>query len=187
MLREQLHARQIIGMVIASMGIFMIVGSPHLAGHLTEVGLVVLAALFFAIFNIEIKQIGKFPRLALLGWASLIAAPQFFVLSFFLEQADFLKLQPLNITGTLSITYLIFSPIASFGLWFYLLQLYNINKVIPFAQLVPVFGVLSATLFLGEKLTPHMLIGGTMAISGVAIVAIKLPNKLLLAKKRLFD
>jgi O-acetylserine/cysteine efflux transporter len=45
--------------------------------------------------------------------------------------------------------------------------------VAPFGLLLPVFALMSSVLFLGERMTPKLIIGGLLAISGVAITQVK--------------
>jgi len=43
-------------------------------------------------------------------------------------------------------------------------------KTVIFNNLVPVFGVLLGWLLLGEQLTPSLIVGGLLAITGVFLV-----------------
>jgi O-acetylserine/cysteine efflux transporter len=42
-------------------------------------------------------------------------------------------------------------------------------RVAPFGLLLPVFAFIASVLFLGEHLTPKLIVGGLLTISGVAI------------------
>jgi O-acetylserine/cysteine efflux transporter len=43
------------------------------------------------------------------------------------------------------------------------------NRVAPpFALLLPVFAMAAGVLFLGERLTPTLIVGGLLALAGVA-------------------
>jgi O-acetylserine/cysteine efflux transporter len=53
---------------------------------------------------------------------------------------------------------------------------YNVNQVMPFTLLVPVFGVLSGVVFFDDRLTLPMLIGGLGTILGVAIIVVRRPR-----------
>jgi drug/metabolite transporter (DMT)-like permease len=44
------------------------------------------------------------------------------------------------------------------------------SRTVIFNNLVPVFGTLFGVLLLGEPLTPSMLVGGAIAVTGVMIV-----------------
>jgi O-acetylserine/cysteine efflux transporter len=48
------------------------------------------------------------------------------------------------------------------------------GRVAPFGLLPPVFALISSVLFLGDRMTPKLLIvGGLLAISGVALTQIR--------------
>jgi O-acetylserine/cysteine efflux transporter len=45
--------------------------------------------------------------------------------------------------------------------------------VAPFALLRPVFAVTSSVLFLGDRITPTLVVGALLAIAGVAIAQLR--------------
>lgn len=47
------------------------------------------------------------------------------------------------------------------------------SRVAPFGLLLPVFALMSSVAFLGERLTPKLIAGALLAISGVAITQIR--------------
>ena len=53
---------------------------------------------------------------------------------------------------------------------------YDINQVIPFTLLVPIFGVAGGVLFLGEVLTLSLMVGGCLTVAGVAIIVLRRPK-----------
>ncbi len=57
-----------------------------------------------------------------------------------------------------------------YGIWYHLLGKYSVNQVMPFLLLLPVVTVLGGVALLGENLTLRIMVGGAMAIIGVAII-----------------
>ena len=57
-----------------------------------------------------------------------------------------------------------------------MLRRYSVNQVIPFTLLVPVFGVLSGVLMLGETLNVQSTLGGIATIAGVAVIVLRRPH-----------
>jgi O-acetylserine/cysteine efflux transporter len=47
------------------------------------------------------------------------------------------------------------------------------GHVAPFGLLLPVFALISSVTFLGERITPKLVVGGLLAISGVAITQLR--------------
>src|SRR5215831_118422 len=76
--------------------------------------------------------------------------------------------------GWLALAYTIFiGGILGFGLWFWLIARCSMGRVAPFGLLLPVFAVISSVLFLGDHITPRLIVGGLLAISGVAITQVR--------------
>ena len=57
-----------------------------------------------------------------------------------------------------------------YGIWYHLLKKYDVNQVVPFLLLLPVTSILGAVLFLGERPSIRILIGGAVVITGVALI-----------------
>jgi O-acetylserine/cysteine efflux transporter len=47
------------------------------------------------------------------------------------------------------------------------------GRVAPFGLLLPVFALISSVLFLGDRMTPKLIVGGLLTISGVAITQVR--------------
>jgi len=65
---------------------------------------------------------------------------------------------------------------AAYFLYFVALRALGSVTVTCFVNLVPVFGVIGAIAFLGERLTADKLLGGLMILVGVALVTIQAPK-----------
>lgn len=57
--------------------------------------------------------------------------------------------------------------------WRGLMQRNPAYMVTPFTLFVPVFGVLSGMIFLGEALSAHALLGGALVIAGVGVITLR--------------
>lgn len=57
-----------------------------------------------------------------------------------------------------------------YAMWYHLLGQYPVYQVAPFLLLLPVTTVLGGVLLLDEALTARLLIGGGLAIGGVAVI-----------------
>jgi len=63
--------------------------------------------------------------------------------------------------------------LAGFGVWAFLLRTYQAAYVAPFSLLVPIFGMSSAALLLGEKITFLNIIAALLILTGLAINTLK--------------
>ncbi|MBW7968818.1 EamA family transporter [Bradyrhizobium sp. BR 10289] len=162
------------GVVLAFVGVVVLAAEPGLSAKPLPLLLVVGAALAFAISNVLTKRYGPFDPLMLMGWSSLLTVPQVLVMSLLLEHGQLASLVTADGHGWLALAYTIFiGGIVGFGLWFWLIARCSMGRVAPFGLLLPVFALISSVLFLGDEVTPKMIAGGLLAISGVAMTQVR--------------
>jgi O-acetylserine/cysteine efflux transporter len=162
------------GVMLAFAGVVVLVADHGLSGNLLPLLLVVAAAFAFAVSNVLTKRYGPFDPFMLMGWSSLLTVPQVLLMSLLLEYGQLPSLVTADERGWLALAYTIFiGGIAGFGLWFWLIARCSMSRVAPFGLLLPVFALMSSVLFLGERMTPKLIAGGLLAISGVAMTQIR--------------
>ena len=162
------------GVALAFAGVVVLAAGSGLSGNALPLLLVVGAAFAFAVSNVLTKRYGPFDPLMLMGWSSLLTVPQVLVMSLLLEYGQMASLGTADGRGWLALAYTIFiGGIVGFSLWFWLIGRCSMGRVAPFGLLLPVFALMSSVLFLGERMTPKLIIGGLLAISGVAITQVK--------------
>ena len=61
------------------------------------------------------------------------------------------------------------------GLFYYLVQRYEITLISPLTLMSPVWSVLFGVWLLGEAFTPNMAIGSVVAFAGLLVIAVR-PN-----------
>jgi O-acetylserine/cysteine efflux transporter len=163
------------GVVLAFVGVVVLAAGPGLSANALPLLLVVGAAFAFAVANVLTKRYGPFDPLMLMGWSSLLTVPQVMLMSLLLEHGQMARLVTADERGWLALAYTIFiGGIVGFGLWFWLIARCSMGRVAPFGLLLPVFALISSVLFLGDRITPNLIIGGLLAISGVAITQVRL-------------
>ena len=64
----------------------------------------------------------------------------------------------------------------AFAAWSFLLARYDAAAVAPYALLIPVFGMGSSALVLGEALPAWKLAGGGLVLAGIAIILLMAPR-----------
>ncbi|EWY37515.1 DMT transporter permease [Skermanella stibiiresistens SB22] len=172
--KDKLGWRRGLGMAISFAGVMVIAGEPRAMGGGFYLGLVVIAALIFSVVNIQIRRIGSISGFALNGWMAALAAPQLLIVSLLTETGQIEMIRSSTWVGWSSIAYMaILVTIVSYAIWYRLVRRYQVNQTMPWTLLVPVFGVLSGILMLGEPLTPAMMVGGTLTLMGVAVIMIR--------------
>ncbi|MBF8331530.1 O-acetylserine/cysteine exporter [Klebsiella pneumoniae] len=173
---ERLQGKQLAGIALAIFGV-LVEGS--LGGeHVPLVGfmLTLAAALSWAcgnIFNKKImSQTSRPPIMSLVVWSALIPVLPFMLASLLIDgpQTMLASLQHIDLLTILSLLYLAFiATIVGYGIWGSLLGRYETWRVAPLSLLVPVVGMASAALLLGETLSGLQLTGAVLIMAGLYI------------------
>ena len=172
LLRDTPNPRQIFGGTIAMAGLALIGVSRWTGAEFMPFLLVLSGAVAWAVANIISKKAGKVDALSFIVWSSLVATGPLFVVSMLIEgpgtiQAAFEKMSLLSLGAILFLAYP--STIVGFGLWSWLLVRYPASTVAPFSLLVPVFGIASAAICLGETIDQWEAFGGVLILAGLAV------------------
>lgn len=171
-LKERLHLAQIAGALVAIAG-FAIV-ARHTGGDVTIAGLVcvLLAAVSWGFGNFTSKQLGRVNPLALVAWGSLVVPLPMAAASLVVEGPALIvhSLTHLGGPAILGTAYIVYiSTLVAYSLWSWLLARHPASTISPFALLVPVFGLLSSALVLGEPLPAWKLQAGALVLAGLAL------------------
>lgn len=170
--------RRLTGMAIAFAGVAIIAGEPRLQGNYGALAMVLGAAMVWAVANILAKRLGALDGSQINAWMALFATPQLAIASLLLEHGQWAAWQSADmgvVFGVILYQAVVVVSIG-YGTWYMLLQRYDVNIAMPFTLLVPLFGVASGVLFLGETLTLAFLAGGVLTLIGVGIVTIRRPR-----------
>ena len=169
--RERLGLWQLTGMALAFAGIYLLAGEPTRRPSTAHFLMVVLAALAWAAANVLIKRLGRINVFTLNAWVALLASPQLLLASLLFESGQASALGTADWRAWSSIVYMaVLSTIAAYGLWYYLIEKHDLNRVVPMTLLSPVLAVALAIPMLGEQLTKGVFLGGMLTIAGVAMI-----------------
>ncbi|CAM2156778.1 cysteine/O-acetylserine exporter EamA [Pararobbsia alpina] len=171
-LREPLRPRTILGLVVAAAGLALIGAQGGHSMTLAGFVMTLCAAASWALGNIVTKKIGRVDLVGLVVWASLIPPLPFLALSYALEgpQRIATALAGIGLTSIGAILYLAFiATLIGYSLWSRLLSRYSAGQVAPFSLLVPVVGLASALLLLGEQLSAIQYGGAALVMLGLII------------------
>jgi O-acetylserine/cysteine efflux transporter len=169
--KERPRGLQVVGGGIALLGVAAVALERSAGAPPGPLLLVVGAALSWACANVIVKRIGRVDMLALMVWGSLATTPPLLILSLIIEGPGALAaLAHPNWAAIGSVAFQAYpTTLLAFGLWNGLLTRYPAAAVTPFALLVPVAGILSTHLVLGEPLSADILIGGSLILIGIAL------------------
>ncbi|MEI5999540.1 EamA family transporter [Paraburkholderia bengalensis] len=171
-LHERFRAQNVLGLAIAAIGLAVIGMQGGRAMTLAGFLLTLCAAVMWALGNIVTKKVGKVDLVGLVVWGSLVPPVPFFALSYLLEgpQRIGAALTGIGVSSVLAIVYLAFvATLLGYGLWSRLLSRHPAGQVAPFSLLVPIVGLASASLLLGESLSAAQIGGAALVMAGLAV------------------
>jgi O-acetylserine/cysteine efflux transporter len=166
------RAVQLLGAVAAFTGIGVI-GVEHFeAAALIPLLMTIGAAFFWGAGNIVVKRAGNVDMLSFVVWSSLVPPVPLFLASLLIEGPQAVPTALANITwvGAGSLLFIAYaSTVFGYGAWNYLLSRYPTGAVAPFTLLVPIAGIGSASLLLGERISGLEIAGSLLVLFGLAI------------------
>jgi len=177
LLSEKPGRAQYAGIAISLVGMIVIASTMPGGGTLIGFGIVILAALTWATSNIVVKFAGTDDVISLVAWAHVIGILPLLALSYGLEGQNeiFHILAELSWFRVGEIAFL--GGISTFGgftLWSYLMRKNSASTVAPFSLIIPIAGMTSTALILGEELSTLRMAGAGLVLVGLAFGTIRL-------------
>jgi len=180
LLAEKLRWNHIVGIIIATLGMFMLAtagmeGQTSAGITLTTMMLTLSAALSWGLGNITNKIIMRnrsVPIMSLVVWSALVPVIPFFACSLLFdgEAAIVNSLLHIGLQTVLALFYLAFvATIVGYAIWGNLLSRYETWRVAPLSLLVPVVGIVTAALVLDEHLSGQQMLGAAVIILGLLV------------------
>ena len=166
-LNESLSLKKIFGIVLSIIGVVILM-NVEISGNFSAMLLALSAAIFWAIGNVIMKaKLSKLNPIILTTWQMTIAA-----ILLAIYTALFVTVE-VHWTFTAVASLLYNGVIASafaFFLWAYVLANMEASKASISVLGVPVVGVISGVIFLGESITFTMIFGILLVMLGIILV-----------------
>jgi O-acetylserine/cysteine efflux transporter len=172
LLGERPSRFQVIGAVIAFAGIGVIAIERLSATALLPLGMTLMAALSWGLANVLTRKAGQVNALAFTVWGSLAAPLPLIGLSLLVEGPEVVMdaLAGFGWREAGLIAFLAYpATLLGGGIWSWLLGRHPASTVAPFTLLVPITGLLSGYLVLGETITPIEIGGAALVIAGLVV------------------
>lgn len=171
---ERIHVPRLIGIALSLGGVAVLVFDPSAGGQLLALALTALSSLIWAIGSLIQRQLRGVPVLTLYGWIALWGTAGLGVAALVAEPHALRAVPSLSL-GTLG--WIAFSALGStlggHGALSWLLQRHPVTVVTPMTLAAPVISVFTAAWYFGTPVTSVMLVGGGLAMAGVAIVTMR--------------
>ncbi len=175
LLGETIRWRRWLGIGLAFAGVAVIGFQPGLLENRAGLLLVVASALVGSLGLVAVKRLGGgLAPLELQAWFAWTGLPVLVVLTLMLENDQWAAIAGAGLLewSTLLYTALVASLLGHTG-FYWLVARYPVTSIAPLTILSPVFGVCFGVLLLGDELTPRIVVGGLLTLTGVAIVAMR--------------
>lgn len=178
LLRERVTGAQWLGIGVAVAGMVLVGVARAQAAALVPFLLVLAGGLGWAFGNLASRLARPPDPLALTLWMSVVVPVPMLALSLLVEgpgrigAALVASFSPAGVPAWLGLAYtcVVGTAIGS-GIWTWLLARHPAGQVAPFSMLVPVVGVATAALVLGERPGWLELLGGAVVVAGVLVGA----------------
>ena len=179
LLKEIPTIKNIVGLVIAFIGVFILTGAPNLEGKYVGVLLTVSGAFTWALGAVMAKPLSKkIGAFALMTWLCVFSGPMLILVSVIFDGNPIPYFLSANFNSWLTVLFLglIMQPVG-YAAWYYVLRKYPVNKVMPVLLILPVTGLITSIFLLGENPPNQVFLGGFIIISGVALILFTKKNK----------
>lgn len=172
-LGEQVRWRRGLGMALALGGVGLAMGAPSEGSSFMGLALGFAGILVGSLGSVFVKRI-EVSSIALQGWAGLVSLAVMLPMTFAFEtgQLEAIRAAPLAATGCVLFAGLVVS-VGAHGAYFRLLQAHDANLIVPLTLMTPLLTIAFGAWLTGDAIGWPLIIGGAMAIIGVAIIVVR--------------
>lgn len=169
---EKVAPIQWLALLLAASGLIVIGLNNDSETTLVGLFLMLGAALCWALGNMVARRAGRIDMVAYVGWSSLFAAPPLLLLSLAFEGPHAisrgLMAADLGTWGAV-IWQAVGNSLFGYAAWAWLLARHPAALVTPLALLVPVFGLATSFIWLGEPMPEWKIIAAGLVMAGLAL------------------
>lgn len=176
-LKEKLVVRRMIGIILAVIGVFVIMGggaitisTDYLIGDL----IILLAVMAWAYYTVLGKpMVQKYGAIRVTAYALASGSAIYF--PFGLYAALRVDYSAVTTAGWLSVLYLALgTSVAAYVLWYWILKQMAASRIAVFHNIQPIVASVVAWVWLDEQLGLSFIVGGLIVLSGVILAEIEL-------------
>ncbi len=173
---ERMPRVQYAGLALATLG-FALIGWQSFSQAQADVtplglGLALGGALCWACGNVVSRSIGRVDMLGFMVWSSVFAVPPLLILSLWFEGPAAITeaLPRASLAAWAAVVWqAVGNTLFGFGAWGWLLARHPAATITPWALLIPLFGMGTSALLLGEPLQAWKLMAAALVMAGLAV------------------
>jgi len=172
-LGEEVRWRRGLGMALALGGVGLAIGAPSGSNDPMGLGFVFAGVFIGAFASVFVKRL-DIGAVALQGWAAVGTLIVMIPATLALEsgQLAVVEAAPLGVAACVVFSGVIVS-VGAHSAYFRLFQTYDANLIVPLTLLTPLLTIGFGAWLTGDHIGWGLIVGGTMALAGVAIIVIR--------------
>lgn len=172
-LGEEVRWRRGLGMALALGGVGLAIGAPSEAGDPVGLSFAFAGVLVGAFASVFVKRL-EVGAVALQAWAALASLAIMLPGTLLLETGQIAAIEaaPLAIAGCVLFAGVVVS-VGAHSAYFRLFQAHDANLIVPLTLLTPLLTIAFGTWLTGDTIGWPLIVGGAMALAGVAIIVIR--------------
>ncbi len=172
-LGEEVRWRRRIGMALALGGVGLAIGAPSGSNDPVGLGFAFAGVFIGAFASVFVKRL-EVGAVALQAWAALATLAVMLPGTMLLESGQFeaVEAAPLAVAGCVLFSGVIVS-VGAHSAYFRLFQQYDANLIVPLTLLTPLLTIAFGTWLTGDHIGWSLIVGGSLALVGVAIIVIR--------------
>ena len=133
---------------------------------------IILGSLFWAFGQVLARKLGRDTGIIQLKGMALAGLPQILLATFIFEQGQWESVRTAGLEQWLALAFVTgIGFYVGYAVWFSLLRRHRMDEVAPFVLLMPVIGIVTAAVVLGERISPIQVAGGLVILFGLSIVS----------------
>lgn len=172
-LGEEVRWRRGLGMALALGGVGLAIGAPSDAGDPVGLGFAFAGVLIGAFASVFVKRLDV-GAVTLQAWAGLASLGVMLPATLLLEsgQIEVVTAAPMAVAACVLFAGVVVS-VGAHSAYFRLFQAHDANLIVPLTLLTPLLTIAFGTWLTGDTIGWPLIIGGIMALIGVAIIVIR--------------
>jgi O-acetylserine/cysteine efflux transporter len=173
LLGEHLSRLAIAGLLVAFAGVAFMTLDPHAVRDWAAIAVGIAASAAWALTTVIARRTTKVAPLKMQGLLALVAAPSLLLGSWLFESAQGEAIAAATPLVWASVLWAaLVSTVVATGLLFWLVQRREAGRVTPYLLSTPLITIAIGWAFMGDILTPQILIGAALTMAGVGVVSL---------------
>lgn len=175
-LKERPTRQQLLGVAVGLVGLMVLIGARAGTGRLLPLVITIGACLSWSIGNVISRNAQFSSGVGVTVWSGVVVPIPALALAFLVNGPHAVDHAVTHI-GWLTIASTLYTAVLcslfGYGVWNSLLSRYPVGSVVPFSLIVPVAGIATAWIVLGQAPSVAEAVGGVILLAGIATATLQ--------------